>query len=456
MGLSIKPDLIEGVYLERQLGSGATSTVYLATDREDPTKRFAVKVITQYLIQQEDARRRWDREAELILQLEHPNIVKGIRKGVADNRPYLVMEYLQGENLQDRLRRLGKLEEEEVFDIADATLSALVAAFELNIIHRDVKPANMLRTTEGEIKLMDFGLAKFADDSSITVSGAIVGTPLYVSPEQARCDPHITTKSDLYSLGATLYHLAAGTPPFAELNTSLMLTRKITDDVPDIRLVNPDLSGAMAYLISRLCQRFTEDRPASAKEALDMLRQLREGALTTTHFDVESRSSRSKMRPASFSEIPVHLVNEIIETISSDDQLDTKPHFMEPGEVLFYEDDTSQDCYILLSGSVQVLKSGREVARIQEVGSFIGEMGPLRGHRRSATVVACEASVLLTIAKTDFKNFFKRHPEMLMALAQTLASRLENTTEQLNERTQKLNRLHKMVNEMKGLFGGKF
>lgn len=455
LGLAIRPDLIEGVTLIRQLGAGATSTVFQGIDSADPKKSYAIKVLTQYLVTQEDARRRWDREAELLLQLDHPNIVKAIRTGVAEGRPYLMMEYLQGETLNDRLRRMGKLPEEEIFAIAGATLAALQLAGSRRIIHRDIKPANMIRLADGTVKLMDFGLAKLAEDKSLTMTGAIVGTPLYVSPEQARCDTEITPQSDLYSLGVTLFHLACGTPPFSELNTSLLLTRKITDDVPDIRLVDPAISGALAFFIHKLTGRFCENRPKDATAAAELLDQLRRGVLTTTHFAVETRTSRARGRPATAAEMPAELYSQVVETITHDDQLQSKPQFLQAGEVLFYEDDISEDCYILLSGAVEVLKSGRKVATIDEPGAFIGEMGPLRQAPRSATVVARESTVLLTILKADFNNFFTRHPEMMMTMALSLAQRLHSTTMELHEKQAQMARLSKMVNEMKAVLSGK-
>lgn len=451
LGHAMRPEMIEGIVLDRLLGSGATSMVYLAHDREKPEQQYAVKILTRFLTEQEDAMKRWEREAKLILQLKHPNIVRGIREGTAQGRPYLVMEYLQGETYQERLRRLGKLLEEEVFQIAESALAALDAANQLQIIHRDIKPANMLRTSAGELKVMDFGLAKITTDSSITVTGAIVGTPLYVSPEQARCAETIGIRSDIYSLGITLFHLAAGRPPFSELNTSLLLTRKITDDVPDIRTVEPNISSGLAYLIHEMTQRFEADRLASPGEALQLIQEIRNGSLTTTGFTIkEADKPLPEDRRSSFSDLPT-LDNAVIQTIASDSQLDTKPQFFNDGEVLFYEDDDSKECYILLSGAVEILKSGRQVAVIQEPGAFIGEMGPLRGEPRSATVRATESTVLLTIREDDFHSFFKRHADMALALAQALASRLEKTTVELQKNQTRIHRLSRLLNEMKGV-----
>jgi serine/threonine protein kinase len=447
--IPMRRDLIKGLVLERQVGAGATARVYLATDAADPTRRYAVKFLSSILSYQEDAMRRWKREAEMLLALNHPHIVKGYSFGIVEERPYLVMEFLAGESLAERLKRLEKLGEEEVMDIARATLLALEEAHRHRIVHRDIKPANIVRLNDGTIKVTDFGLAKDLDDTSLTVPGSIVGTPLYVSPEQA-AGGEVTIQSDLYSLGVTLFHLVAGQPPFRELNTSLLLTRKITDDVPDVRTVAPAVSPTLAFLIKRLCQRRLEDRPSTPAEAMGLLERLLAGEMTMEVFVPEAATPPpSPLRPAPVDAI--HSEATVLRTVVDDSEVHARPHYLDKGRVLFYEDDLSRELYILMSGSVEVLKAGRTIATISEEGAFIGEMSPLRGAPRSATVVAREDSVLLVVPEDKFHQFFTRHPAVCLLLARTLASRLEATNVQLAQSRERLATVSRHVQEMSAL-----
>lgn len=445
---SLRPDLIPGIILDRHIGSGATARVYLAFDVENPDIRYAVKFLTAFLSYQEDSLRRWKREADVLLRMDHPNIVKGVRYGLIEDRPYLVMEYLQGETLADRLKREERLPEKEVLHIARSCLAALVAADKEGVIHRDIKPANIIRLNDGTIKLTDFGLAADEMDESLTVAGAIIGTPVYLSPEQAT-GAEVTIQSDLYSLGTTLFHLATGRPPFKELNTSLLLTRKITDDVPDVRHFEPGLSAMFAYLVTELCHRSATARPERPAGALRMLDQLESGELTTTSHHDPIPIGRAGAQPINREELKSD--DLVLTTLVGDDSIHSRPHFLRRGEVLFYEDDDSLECYILMSGCVEILKAGRTIATIDQEGAFIGEMSPLRKAPRSATVVAREDTVLLVIPEEEFHEFLKRHPEMAIVLARSLAERLETMNRQLTAANQKIGALSRHVNEMAAL-----
>lgn len=450
----IHKQLIPGVVLDREIGSGATAIVYLAHDTEQAGRRYAVKILTRYLVTNQEARKRWDRETELLLSLNHPNIVQGIRAGVSGQRPYLVMEYLQGETLAARLRRMGKLPREEVLAVARAALEALSLAHKKNIIHRDVKPANLMRLADGTIKLTDFGLARFADDTSITTSGMIVGTPMYISPEQARGDRKVSSLSDLYSLGVTLYHLACGQPPFAEFNTSLLLTRKSTDEVPDVRLADPSIGRSLAFFIGQMCRRNVFDRLPNARAALDLLDQVEQTGKepTSSTETVVPHSSLSKLRPVSCERLP-EADDVVLRALSNDTNLQNAPRFIEPGEVLFYEDEGGTDCYILLEGCVELLRAGRRVALVENPGSFLGELSALREIPRPATAAAVKPTIVLLIEKGEFEHACLRHPGLALRLAQGLAQQLEECTLRHDEAEARLAALRNHIKEMSGLVG---
>ncbi|HKB40334.1 MAG TPA: serine/threonine-protein kinase, partial [Gemmataceae bacterium] len=185
--------------------------------------------------------------------------------------PYLVMEFIDGCNLEALLRRSGPLEVKEILRIGIQVASGLAAAHKQGLIHRDVKPANiLLENGVQRVKLTDFGLARAVDDASLTQSGFIAGTPLYMSPEQAAGD-RVDHRSDLFSLGSVLYEMCAGRPAFRAPNTAAVL-RRVSDETPrPIREVNPDVPEALSRVIDRLHAKKPADRPASAREVADLL-----------------------------------------------------------------------------------------------------------------------------------------------------------------------------------------
>ncbi|MDX2177655.1 MAG: serine/threonine-protein kinase [Candidatus Sumerlaeia bacterium] len=442
IGTPVRPTLIQGYTLSRQLGQGSSATVYLAKDASGA--KVAIKLLAAHYIENREVLQRWSREAQTLVSLKHPNIVAGIASGVAEGRPWFAMEYVQGETLSARLRRKGPLGVEEVYDVARQSLSALAAAHAGGIIHRDVKPANMIRGEGGLVKLTDFGLARHIDDPTITMAGAVIGTPAYVSPEQARGDELIDHRADLYSLGITLFHLATGDVPFSSFNTSLLLTKKVTERVPDVRKYKPDLDGSFAYFLDALCQRDPGERIETAKAALALLDRCRAGDVPSAPFATVAASRARTAPPAA-----IPLEHPMLQTVVSDSDLKSAPIFLEPGEILFYEDDDSKDCYILLSGSAEVLKAGRQVAIVSEPGAFVGEMSTLRNAPRSATIRAREASAFIKIEEAEFRLFLRRHPDTHYQLACVLAERLEETSKRLSEAQEKLARIQRHFQQLR-------
>lgn len=434
---------IEGLTLLNLLGAGASGQVYLATDDAAGGARVAVKILSAYYISRRNSEQRWRREATVLEHLDHPNIVRGIRHGVADGRPYFVMEYIQGETLSGRLRRLGRLSEPEVFEIARGVLLALEAIAAEGIIHRDIKPSNLIVGAGGVVKLMDFGLIKQESDPSVTQSGAILGTPLYVSPEQARAEGTLDIRSDLYSLGVSLFHLVAGEPPFNELNTSLLLTRKVTDDVPDVRRVFREASPGMAEFLKRLCMRDRRKRIQTPREAIEVLEVIRGG-----DFSVRAETQVEAEGPVVLDSADIAADHTVLQSVVDDSEVQSIPIQLDQHQVLFYEDDESREAYLLLGGSVEVLKAGRRIAVIDEPGSWIGEMSTLRAAPRTATIRALEQARLLRIDEESFKTFLHRRPEIAYKLAAELAERLEHANRQLRSAQRRLHLARHRVREI--------
>ena len=198
--------------LEERIGSGGMSTVYRAFD-ETLERWVAVKVLHGSMQDDSVQLERFRREARAVAQLSHPHIVGVIDAGEEDGRPYIVFEYVEGETLKDRIRRLGRLPVDEAIAYAIEIARALGAAHARGIVHRDVKPQNVLVDEEGSAKVTDFGIARSMDDTGLTAEGRVLGTTDYVSPEQA-LGHDVNGQSDIYSLGVVLYEMLVGDVPF--------------------------------------------------------------------------------------------------------------------------------------------------------------------------------------------------------------------------------------------------
>lgn len=231
----------------------------------------AIKVLAPHYASSGAARRRFAREAQAAAAVVHDNVIA--IHGVDEFRglPYLVMPYVRGESLQKRIDRDGTLNTAEILRIAMQIARGLTAAHDQGLVHRDIKPGNILLPENVErVLITDFGLARAADDASLTRSGVIAGTPQYMSPEQARGDG-IDHRSDLFSLGSVMYTMCTGHPPF-RAETSYGILRRITDNGPrPIREINPDVPAWLTGIIDRLLTKAPEKRFSSAKEIADLL-----------------------------------------------------------------------------------------------------------------------------------------------------------------------------------------
>ncbi|MEM9944323.1 MAG: serine/threonine-protein kinase, partial [Planctomycetota bacterium] len=246
------------------VGSGAMGVVVKAFD---PTldRVVALKLMNPTLAACGTARHRFAREAKAAAGVLHPNVVA--IHGVSTERelPYLVMPYIPGESLQQRLDRRGPLELSEILRIGSQVAAGLAAAHQKGLIHRDIKPSNIMLDTGVETALItDFGLARTIDDATMTRTGAITGTPEFMSPEQARGDA-VNCASDIFSLGSVLYSLCTGKRPF-RAKTSFGVLRKITDEFPtSIRDINPDVPKWLCRLVETMHSKSPDERPNSAQ-----------------------------------------------------------------------------------------------------------------------------------------------------------------------------------------------
>lgn len=251
------------------LGQGGFGAVFKALDGK-LQRVVAVKVLAPYLAGVDSYRQRFLREARAAAAVKDAHIV-GIYAVEEEPFPYLVMEYLAGETLQQRLERVGRLTVEDICTIGGQIATGLAAAHRHKVIHRDVKPGNLfLEEGSNKIKLTDFGLARTTDDVHLTQTGLIAGTPLYMSPEQARGDT-IDERSDLFSLGSVLYVMATGRPAFGA-SAPLAVLRRVCDETPIAACdLNPDLPRWLGTLIARLHAKSADARVPSAAEVARIL-----------------------------------------------------------------------------------------------------------------------------------------------------------------------------------------
>ncbi len=252
--------------LQARIGSGGMSTVYRAHD-ETLEREVAIKLMNREVASDSDQLERFRREARAVAQLSHPHIVGVIDAGEDDGRPYIVLEYVEGETLKDRIRRLGRLPIAEAVAYAIEIARALGAAHAQHIVHRDVKPQNVLIDQEGSAKVTDFGIARTLEEEGLTADGRVLGTTDYVSPEQA-LGHHVNGQSDLYSLGVVLYEMLSGEVPFKGDNQVAVAMKHVRDELPDVQLKRPEVSAALAVVVDTATAKRQDDRYADDAEMI--------------------------------------------------------------------------------------------------------------------------------------------------------------------------------------------
>ncbi|MFO0815360.1 MAG: serine/threonine-protein kinase [Gemmatales bacterium] len=264
--------------VEKELGSGAMGTVYRATFSKDDGKvrRVAIKVIAPGLGDNERIQARFEREADILKQLKHPNIVRLLATGKTQGRPFYAMEYIEGHALDHYLATKGRVHWEKVIELGKQICASLQHAHDHGIIHRDLKPSNLMVDRNGTLKLTDFGIAKDSDMSGLTSANSTVGTAAYMSPEQCRGERDLTPKSDLYALGIVFYELLTGRKPFTAENAMDMFIQHVSGTFERPARLVMDIPPWLDTLVCQLMEKKPEHRPADARtvsQALDEVKQ---------------------------------------------------------------------------------------------------------------------------------------------------------------------------------------
>ncbi len=281
----------------RELGSGAMGTVYRATFHKNGVEsEVALKVVALGLLGNEGAMARFEREANILKQLRHKNIVRLYATGAYRKTPFIAMEFVDGEALDRVLARRGKLAWEEVVAYAKHLCEALQYAHDKGIIHRDLKPSNLMIAADGVLKLTDFGIAKDADMTALTGANSTIGTAAYMSPEQCRGDKNLTNKSDLYSLGIVLFELLTGRKPFMADSTIDMFMKHVEEVPPRLGKLVPDMPQKLEALILQLMEKDKDHRPVDAAWVIRMLSEVEEDLYTRKSAGLDVATARKSDR----------------------------------------------------------------------------------------------------------------------------------------------------------------
>src|SRR5918999_130407 len=255
--------------LESKLGSGGMSTVYLA--RDATLERWvAVKILHREISDQPDQLERFSRESRTVAQLSHPNVVAVIDAGEDGGHPYIVFEYVEGENLKQRIKRLGPLDPQEALAYAIEVARGLSVAHARKLVHRDVKPQNVLIDAEGRAKVTDFGIARELEQQGVTATGRVLGTTDYVAPEQAM-GHGVDPRSDVYSLGVVFYEMLVGQVPFHADSQVGVAMKHVNEELPDVQRRRPEASAAVALVVERATAKNPAERYQRIEEMIDDL-----------------------------------------------------------------------------------------------------------------------------------------------------------------------------------------
>lgn len=272
------PSRIDDLEVTGVLGEGGMGRVFATRDQSG--QRFAVKVLAAHFVGDDEMVQRFEREAEALIKVQSPHVVRGVRHGKDNGAPFLVMEVLDGQTLRERLASSGPLPLGDALRLCAEAARGLKAAYDVGLIHRDVKPENCVVLADDTLKVIDFGLAQPIDGSGkLTSAGLIVGSPAYMAPERSRGED-ATVKSDLYALGCSLFEMLTGKPPYEAETEIKTLSAHLTEPVPDIKARRTDVPDAVAELVARLLEKEPAQRVGTYDAVLTVLDRISVGLPT--------------------------------------------------------------------------------------------------------------------------------------------------------------------------------
>lgn len=283
-----------------KLGSGGMGDVFKGRDPKT-NQMVAIKILSDELSKNDTAKKRFEREVKESIRLKHPNLIAAYANGEFRGRLYYVMEFVDGSTVKKEIMSKGPLEESRTIEILFQIGKALEYAAQQNIIHRDIKPDNIMVTHDGRAKLCDMGLAKSTEGGGqLTILGTVLGTPHYMSPEQARGDEVLDTRTDMFSLGSTSYHMLTGSPPFEGNDPISIMTAVLQEDPVPIQDRNPKISDEMCAIIAKMMAKEREKRYKNFSELLDDLVKLKKKEQTSA--EAGGYAPKSKIKEQKFKE----------------------------------------------------------------------------------------------------------------------------------------------------------
>ena len=250
------------------LGEGGMGKVYTATGPDGG--KVALKLVKDDYARDETFRRRFYREARIAQTVKHPNVVPVLETGEVDGLPYMAQRFIDGMSLDDKLKRDGPLDAQTAVQVCTDVAAGLEALWAAGMVHRDVKPANILLDESGRAYITDFGLAKDTQGSLLTLPGQALGSMDYMAPEQIRGEP-VSQATDIYALGCVMYESMCGQPPFAEVQGMRILWAHLQDPPPDPRTRRPDMSDEFVKVLLSALEKDAANRPQTAGEYARML-----------------------------------------------------------------------------------------------------------------------------------------------------------------------------------------
>jgi serine/threonine protein kinase len=382
------PERIGKYTLRGEIGRGACGVVYKGFD-PFVRREVAIKVALQDASTRGDVEheRAFFAEAHAAGMLQHPHIVSLYDAGVENDLSYIVMEFIDGQTLLPMCRpNTARTPLEQVVDIGIKCARGLHFAHSKGVLHRDIKPSNIMLTRDGTPKVMDFSIAEIGGGDA-DGKRSLVGSPLYMSPEQIARAP-LGPATDLYSLGAVLFQLLTGTPPFAQAEIPLLFRAIRTQPAPDLLAVRADVPDGLARIVGRLLLKEPEQRYASGDELA--------AALGRVIDRLRADGQRSSRRDSRDSIRRLHFFSGF-----SDDEVDeilnaSTMATYSPGDTLIREGEVDNAFYIIAVGAADVLKGGKLINRLER-GDCVGEIGFLSATRRTATVTATTSLLALKI-----------------------------------------------------------
>ncbi len=269
------PHAIGGYEIIEPIGHGSMGMVYKARDKTVPGRLVVIKLLAPELLDNELAVERFKREIRAAIQLEHPCFIQTYTAGKHEDSWFYVMEYVDGITIKKDLIKTGVYPEDKALHLTELLTDALEYAAGFNLVHRDIKPENIMILPDGRVKLCDMGLAKSTDTSNrLTMMGTVLGTPHYMSPEQAQGED-IDFRTDIYSLGATLFHMLTAVPPFDGEDPVKVITKLLTEEAPSPAEFSPDVSDGTCCVVAKMLTKKRAERYQSHADLKEDLRRAR-------------------------------------------------------------------------------------------------------------------------------------------------------------------------------------